>query len=631
MLQKSDVCLCYLPIADVVTPSLALSLFAADLRKREISVTVDYANLYFARQLGLQEYMDICMAKYLSMYGEFIFRRAAYGESGDIDGFINEWLNRQRCYYFGKYKFDEGEIRYFPGDPIAMREKLLGFQEEACSFIKDTATRILDRQPKIVAISSMFQQINATIALAKCLKKQAPQLVIMIGGANCFDEAGSALLKFCPEIDYVFLGEADETFGPLCEEILKGNRLTGKDLPYGVIDRSAGETSGVHRMTMDLENLPYPDFTDYFQTINDVFDGKIRKKIIIEGSRGCWWGEKHPCTFCGLNSSAHCYRMKSAEYFASEVKYLLTKYPGIKECVLSDCILSNEHTKRLPELFDDLPYKVQFFSEIKSNVSRAELAKLRTAGFIAMQPGIESLNDHVLTLMNKGCRAIKQVEALKNYQELKIKMLWNLLCGFPGETEEDYEDLCRLIPKITHLIPPSGLLHIAFHRSSEYERNREKYGLILKPAGLYDYILPADDDLKKHLAYVFEPVDEDEQAAYYDEREMGESYVRLWNQIARWRASVVNGCADRLEMTIDQDGIEILDMRAGAKDLYCRLTGVKAEIYKLAEQVVSYRRLRELLPEVSESDLMSGLKELIDSDFLLNIGEEYLALAIKKQ
>ena len=42
--------------------------------------------------------------------------------------------------------------------------------------------------------------------------------------------------------------------------------------------------------------------------------------LYLEGSRGCWWGQKHPCSFCGLNGRKNVYRYKSAgrlyeEYF----------------------------------------------------------------------------------------------------------------------------------------------------------------------------------------------------------------------------------------------------------------------------------------------------------------------------
>ena len=60
----------------------------------------------------------------------------------------------------------------------------------------------------------------------------------------------------------------------------------------------------VHRLTKDLDKLPYPDYDDYVLTqkqLNLVFPGD--PALHIEGSRGCWWGQKHQCTFCGLNAA----------------------------------------------------------------------------------------------------------------------------------------------------------------------------------------------------------------------------------------------------------------------------------------------------------------------------------------
>lgn len=73
----------------------------------------------------------------------------------------------------------------------------------------------------------------------------------------------------------------------------------------------------------------------------------------------------------------------------------------------------------------------KYFTEIKSAATLEEIRALAKAGFCYFQPGIESLNDHVLALMHKGCRAIKQIETMKNYRRCRVWFTWNLLCGFP--------------------------------------------------------------------------------------------------------------------------------------------------------------------------------------------------------
>ena len=105
------------------------------------------------------------------------------------------------------------------------KEELLECQQEAINFIEDTAERIMSFSPKIVAIGNMFQQNNALFALLKALRRRSSELVILVGGCNCYDTAGRALIKYFPEIDYIFQGEADEIMADFCQVSFGGERL----------------------------------------------------------------------------------------------------------------------------------------------------------------------------------------------------------------------------------------------------------------------------------------------------------------------------------------------------------------------------------------------------------------------
>src|SRR5436853_412005 len=72
------------------------------------------------------------------------------------------------------------------------------------------------------------------------------------------------------------------------------------------------------------------------------------------------------------------------------------------------------------------------------------------------QPGIESLSTHVLKLMRKGVRSVDNVNLLRWTLYYRIRVSWNLIWGFPQETEEDYVAQENLIQKIVHLPPPAA-------------------------------------------------------------------------------------------------------------------------------------------------------------------------------
>ena len=48
------------------------------------------------------------------------------------------------------------------------------------------------------------------------------------------------------------------------------------------------------------------------------------------------------------------------------------------------------------------------------------------------------LSTHVLKLMRKGTSMLQNLRLLKWCRYYGIEVAWNLIWGFPGETEEDY-------------------------------------------------------------------------------------------------------------------------------------------------------------------------------------------------
>ena len=74
---------------------------------------------------------------------------------------------------------------------------------------------------------------------------------------------------------------------------------------------------------------------------------------------------------------------------------------------------------------------VGIFFEIKSNLKRSQLFQLAAAGFTALQPGIETFNDHILKLMDKGANTLQQLCCIKWAEEVGISTTYNILLREP--------------------------------------------------------------------------------------------------------------------------------------------------------------------------------------------------------
>jgi magnesium-protoporphyrin IX monomethyl ester (oxidative) cyclase len=104
-----------------------------------------------------------------------------------------------------------------------------------------------------------------------------------------------------------------------------GSGLDLTELPYGVIasadrDKELVAALAPRASVQDLDQIAIPDYNDYFQTLESCpkIAPYITRGMFVETSRGCWWGQKQHCTFCGLNGAGMTYRSKSPERVVRE-------------------------------------------------------------------------------------------------------------------------------------------------------------------------------------------------------------------------------------------------------------------------------------------------------------------------
>src|SRR5207237_3798341 len=105
-----------------------------------------------------------------------------------------------------------------------------------------------------------------------------------------------------------------------------------------------------------------------------------------ETSRGCWWGQKRHCTFCGLNGEGMEFRARSADRTIADLQDLLARYP---ECniAMSDNIMPHSYFRTvLPQLALIRP-KAEIFYEQKANLTLQKVRALARAGITRIQPG----------------------------------------------------------------------------------------------------------------------------------------------------------------------------------------------------------------------------------------------------
>jgi ribosomal peptide maturation radical SAM protein 1 len=282
-----------------------------------------------------------------------------------------------------------------------------------------------------------------------------------------------------------------------------------------------------------LDDLPTPDYTEYFARGEEL--GLVQREahrgvwLLVESSRGCWWGEKHHCTFCGLNGTTMQFRAKSANRMIDELAEHARRY-RVSRFSFIDNILDMGYVRDLLPKLVESGADYQMFYEVKANLTRAQLKLMAQAGLVQIQPGIESLSSTVLRLMRKGVRAAQNVNVLRWGRYYGLDVAWNLLYGFTGEAKEDYAEQAAVIPHLAHLQPPGDFGPIVMERFSPLFADPDGFRVkSRRPMRGYEYTYPDGVDLDQ-AAYFFDHELEDAlpESAYAGMCQAAEDWMARW-------------------------------------------------------------------------------------------------------
>lgn len=478
-------------------------------------------------------------------------------------------------------------------DGAAIIEQALANMELAAQCIDRCVSKALDPVYDVIGLSATFEtQVPASLAIARRLRALRPNVRIIMGGAACFEMQGEGLAASFPELDAVCHTEGEGVIVALIQA-MRGERSLAS-VP-GIVGRDPQAPGELIRtpppeLLRDLDLLPMPAYEDFLEQFAasdwSRSEGMLRgPQIYFETSRGCWWGEKHLCSFCGVIAK---YRKKSAQRVYDEISTLYHRYPQVDSLQATDNILDLGFLKdplpRLTSLAGKKERPLRMFFETKSNLRADQVRVLAASGITSVQGGIESFSDAILARMDKGSTGLGQVQFIKNAYETGIGVLYNILVRNPGDRPEDYEEMLELLPYIEHLPPPAGIVSCRLERFSPYHSAPARYGIRdVRPMPYYLELYPDPQVDLKRIAYVFE-YDHDmlhDEALWQVQRRFVErafAWSRGWSPSSAY-------CYDH------GDCIIVEDRRPGALAAQSVLRGLAARVFRYLERVRSLAQI----------------------------------------
>jgi ribosomal peptide maturation radical SAM protein 1 len=595
-----------MPFAALERPSLGLSLLKAELTGEGISCDVRYLAPALAEFTGLDEYLWIQgELPYTAFAGDWTFAASLYGADPRVDaGYVDRILRRA-------WQLDDAAVA-----------RILRIRAYCEAFLDHCERSLPWGRYDVVGFTSTFEQNIPSLALARRVKAAFPEVRIAFGGANWEGEMGQALHRGFDFVDVVCSGEADRSFPAVLRAMAAGR---DPDDVAGVVFRRGGESvaTGPPDMIRDLDELPMPDYDDYFRDHEaSPAASATTPLVLLETSRGCWWGAKQHCTFCGLNGASMTFRSKSADRVVGEIRHLSERYHAQGMSVVDNILDMRYFQTLLPQMErEEVP--ANLFFEVKANLTHSQVRQLWASGIHHIQPGIESFSDHVLRLMRKGTTALQNVQLLKWCREFGIQPEWNLLYGFPGEDPEDYGRMRSLLENLVHLDPPTAYGPIRLDRFSPYHEDSAGFGMTnVRPLDPYPFLYPfASAQQLMEIAYYFE-------FDYADDRDPM-TYVRpVLEMVQGWMNTGPRGGLwatpeeDRLRLVVERDG------RQGA----VTLEGWQARLYSTLDRLHTLPALIEsdAGSEVAAEDVRTFLRWGVHNRLVLENGGRFLGLAVHR-
>ena len=570
-------------------PVLGPSLLAAACIKKGIDCRILYANLILAAMTNPDRYARLCY------FGDTITGDALFAPYA---------FDRDKSAILSRLFADNGFSRHGGKDEKLTSDEYVEADDLVPAFLGAVADLVTAMNPSIIGFSSTVQQTVASLAIARRIKQARPETITVLGGANAGNPMGSALLDAAPMIDFVFSGEADEQFPNFCREYINDHVLP--------------ESRQIICPPLDpLDSAEIPDYDEYFRQVRDFQDQGLLPRdwpelLLFESSRGCWWGDKCHCSFCGIDTPTFRYRQKSARRVVEELTVLGNRY-DVGMYAATDNIMPTDLDESLASVSFPKDRPV-FFYEIKPNSPSHRLDALVRAGVTRMQAGIETLSTPLLKRMRKGLTALQNLVFLKEAGSRLIDLTWNFLVNIPGEQTEDYRRLAEILPWIEHLPAPTSWQPVRLISNSPYVDRPEDFGIEnLVPDEIYHRIYPAGADMHK-LAQRF-------RGTYATlESSDPEFFACFIGAIDRWVGLWKKGASrPRLYLTQTPSKLPVIrDTRVVAKDTFTLLNEQSLRMLKLLDQPTR--------PKSIPDPYSPAFTDLLDRKFVIYYEDHYFSL-----
>jgi anaerobic magnesium-protoporphyrin IX monomethyl ester cyclase len=306
---------------------------------------------------------------------------------------------------------------------------------EAPQGIAENVQAVLAAAPDLVGFSTTTSSFLDGNDMAALIKQARPQAKTVFGGVHV-SALGASLLKDFSNIDYLALGEGEETLAGLA---------SGQDLATinGLIWRDGERvvTNAPRPPLPDLDQLPFPDY-EGLKGFPRSYSLPLFSFIEVPGatmstSRGC----PYECSYCDRSVFKRSYRYNSPEYIYEHMQHLRRRF-GVRHINIYDDLFTLNRSRifELCRLLTAKPLGLQFNCAVRVGHADNDLLKtLKDAGCLMVSVGIESADPAMLERHKAGVTLDEVRDTVRRIKACGLRAKGLFMMGLPGETESSIQ------------------------------------------------------------------------------------------------------------------------------------------------------------------------------------------------
>jgi len=329
------------------------------------------------------------------------------------------------------------------------------------------AAELLRNIPDVIGFSVMMvEQLYCSLALARLVKEMDRRVKVVFGGSLISREVGK-LIAPLGEVDYIIQGEGER---PLAE--LLGSPASPSVFPGLLYEKDGQVLDYGFDYIHDLASAPWADFSDF--PLEAYYSPEIC--IPLLSSRGCYWQK---CAFCvHYYNFRNCYRVRPVADVIKELAFHVDN--GIKYFSFVDEMIPANRFSQISEAILKTSLEISYYAlaKPKKTFTMDVLRSMAASGCKAIFWGVESANQRVLDLMNKGTFVHEMGKVLQMSHRAGIKNHVFIILGFPSETLKECQETLRFLYDNQECIDAVHNSRFFLNKGSFVFENPAKFGII---------------------------------------------------------------------------------------------------------------------------------------------------------